>query len=69
MKGNYFIGQKKKEIKMSKVYEYLKQFEREGPEHPDEMKARKAIKKAAKKRNSRKTPYPFGFEYKRKTND
>ena len=54
---------------MSKVYEYLKQFEIEGPEHPDEMKARKALKKAAKKRNRRKTPYPFGFEYKRRSND
>jgi hypothetical protein len=53
---------------MSKVYEYLKQFEIEGPEHPDEMKARKALKKAAKKRNSRKTLYPFGFEYKGRKN-
>tara|TARA_Y100000034_G_scaffold127682_1_gene180962 strand:- start:507 stop:635 length:129 start_codon:yes stop_codon:yes gene_type:complete len=25
--------------------------------------ARKKIKKAARKRNERKTPYPFGFEY------
>jgi len=25
--------------------------------------AQKAIKKAAKKRAQRKTPYPFGFEY------
>ena len=49
---------------MSKVYEYFKQFEEEGPEHPDEMRARKAINKANKKRNSRKTPYPVGFEYK-----
>ena len=24
---------------MSKVYEYLKQFKEEGPQHPDEMKA------------------------------
>jgi hypothetical protein len=54
---------------MSKVYEYFKQFEEEGPEHPDEMKARKAIKKAAIKRHRRKTPYPFGFEYKRENND
>ena len=27
--------------------------------------ARKAIKKAAKKRSRRKTPYPVGFEYKK----
>ena len=50
---------------MSKVYEYLKQFEEEGPEHPDEMRARKALKKAANKRKSRKRPFPVGFEYKR----
>ena len=50
---------------MSKVYEYLKPFEEEGPEHPDEMRARKAIKKATNKRNSRKRPFPFGFEYKK----
>ena len=25
--------------------------------------AQKALKKAAKKRAKRKTPYPFGFEY------
>jgi len=30
----------------------------------EEYKAKRAIEKAAKKRNSRKTPYPFGFEYK-----
>ena len=30
-----------------------------------EESARKALKKAAKKRNRRKTPYPFGFEYKK----
>ena len=53
---------------MSKVYEYFKQFEEEGPEHPDEMRARKAIKKATKKRNSRKALYPFGFEYKGRKN-
>ena len=28
-------------------------------------KARNALNKAAKKRSKRKTPYPFGFEYKK----
>ena len=31
----------------------------------NEKAARKAIEKAARKRNRRKTPYPFGFEYKK----
>ena len=35
----------------------------------EERSARKAIKKAARKRNQRKTPYPVGFEYKKETND
>ena len=29
----------------------------------EENSARKKLRKAAKKRNERKTPYPFGFEY------
>ena len=28
-----------------------------------EREARKKIEKAKRKRNQRKTPYPFGFEY------
>ena len=36
---------------MSKVYEYYKEFmEQDEPEHPDEMKTRKVIKKETKKR-------------------
>ena len=35
----------------------------------EEKSARKAIKKAARKRKQRKTLYPFGFEYKKETND
>ena len=29
----------------------------------EEWKARKKMEKAKRKRNQRKTPYPFGFEY------
>tara|TARA_R100000781_G_scaffold108164_1_gene72637 strand:+ start:265 stop:450 length:186 start_codon:yes stop_codon:yes gene_type:complete len=58
---------------MSKVGEYYRELEEMGliggyedyPESPEEKAARKAIKKAARKRNSRKRPYPFGFEYKK----
>ena len=32
-------------------------------------KARNALNKATKKRERRKTPYPFGFEYKKEKND
>ena len=32
-------------------------------------KARNALNKAAKKRERRKTLYPFGFEYKKEKND
>ena len=46
---------------MSKVYEYLKQFEIEGPEHPDEMKTKKVTKRATKKR--------IVFKYKGRKND
>ena len=31
----------------------------------EERLARKKIEKAKRKRNQRKTPYPFGFEYRR----
>ena len=31
----------------------------------EERSARKQINKAARKRKQRKTPYPFGFEYKK----
>tara|TARA_Y100000296_G_C4975642_1_gene158077 strand:- start:70 stop:189 length:120 start_codon:yes stop_codon:yes gene_type:complete len=31
----------------------------------DIRRARKALNKASKKRAKRKTPYPFGFEYKK----
>ena len=31
----------------------------------EEHSARKKLRKAAKKRKERKTPYPFGFEYRR----
>ena len=30
-----------------------------------ERSARKALEKARRKRNQRKTPYPLGFEYKK----
>ena len=29
----------------------------------EEYEARKKLEKAKRKRNQRKTPYPFGFEY------
>ena len=35
----------------------------------EENSARKKLKRAAIKRNERKTPYPFGFEYKKERND
>ena len=31
----------------------------------EEWTARKQLEKAKRKRNQRKTPYPFGFEYKK----
>ena len=31
----------------------------------EEWIARKKLEKAKRKRNQRKTPYPFGFEYRR----
>ena len=31
----------------------------------EERSARKKLDRAKKKRNQRKTPYPFGFEYKK----
>ena len=35
----------------------------------EEKTARKALEKAARMRKRRKTPYPFGFEYKKERND
>ena len=34
-----------------------------------ERSARKALERAKTKRNQRKTPYPFGFEYKKERRD
>ena len=31
----------------------------------EERSARKKLERAKRKRNQRKTPYPFGFEYKK----
>jgi len=55
---------------MSKVGEHYREKEEMGlvggyEASPEERSAKKAIKKAAVKRRRRKTPYPFGFEYKK----
>ena len=34
-----------------------------------EKSARKKLERAARKRKQRKTPYPFGFEYKKERRD
>ena len=55
---------------MSKVGEYYRELEEMGliggyEEGPKERSARKKLERAKRKRNQRKTPYPFGFEYKK----
>ena len=52
---------------MSKVGEYYRELEEMGIEERLIRRAKKDIKKAADKRNSRKTPYPYGFEYKKES--
>ena len=58
---------------MSKVGEHYRELEEMGfiggyedsPETPKERSARKKLERANRKRNQRKTLYPFGFEYKK----
>ena len=63
---------------MSKVGEHYREKEEMGlvggyEDYPKESKgvksARKKLERAKRKRDSRKTPYPVGFEYKKGKND